>query len=337
MNIQENISLKPFNTFGIDKKARFFTAVTTIKELQEALTFGKQKNLSIIILGGGSNILLTQDLDCLVIKIKLTGIQILEENEEEVFVEVGAGEVWHEWVQFAIHKNWAGLENLSLIPGTVGASPMQNIGAYGVEIQDVFHSLKAINRNTLELEIFTKDKCEFGYRESVFKHKLKDQFVICSVVFKLSKKPTFHTEYGAIQETLSEMNVSETSIQTISEAVIKIRQSKLPDPSMIGNAGSFFKNPTISFEEFEKLKERFPEVPGYPQPNGIKVPAGWLIERAGWKGFKRGKVGVHDKQALVLVNFGDGDGAEIAKLASEIQSSVEERFGIKLSPEVNFL
>ncbi|TFV97780.1 UDP-N-acetylmuramate dehydrogenase [Algoriphagus kandeliae] len=337
MNIQENISLKPYNSFGLDKKARFFTAVESIDDLREALEFANRKKISVIILGGGSNILLTKDLEALVIKIDLKGIHVLEENDESLLVEVGAGEVWHEWVQYAIKNNWAGLENLSLIPGTVGASPMQNIGAYGVEVQDVFHSLKAFNRNTLSVEIFTAEQCEFGYRESVFKHKLKDQYVICSVTFKLSKEPIFQTEYGAIRETLKEMNVTETTIQAISEAVVKIRQSKLPDPKVIGNAGSFFKNPTVDFEVYEEIKKSYPSVPGYPQEQGIKIPAGWLIEQAGWKGFKKGQIGVHDKQALVLVNFGEGDGKEIAQLASEIQKSVQEKFGIQLTPEVNFL
>ncbi|MCS5489568.1 UDP-N-acetylmuramate dehydrogenase [Algoriphagus limi] len=337
MNIQENISLKSYNTFGIDKKARFFTAVESIEDLREALVFANRENIPVIILGGGSNILLTKDQDALIIKVDLKGIQVLEENEESVLVEVGAGEVWHEWVQYAINKNWGGLENLSLIPGTVGASPMQNIGAYGVEIRDVFKSLKALNRKTLLLESFSAEQCEFGYRESVFKHKLKDQYVICSVTFRLSKKPNFHTEYGAIKETLKEMNVPEINIQAISQAVVKIRQSKLPDPKVIGNAGSFFKNPTVDLEVYEKIKESYPTVPGYPQENGIKVPAGWLIEQAGWKGFKKGQIGVHDKQALVLVNFGEGDGQEIAQLASEIQNSVKEKFGIQLKPEVNFL
>lgn len=337
MNIQENISLKLYNTFGIDKKAKFFTAVESIEELKDALAFAKKENIPAIILGGGSNILLTKDQDALIIKIDLKGIRVLEENEDSVIVEVGAGEVWHDWVQFAIHKNWAGLENLSLIPGTVGASPMQNIGAYGVEIQDIFHSLKALNRDSLSLEIFSPEQCQFGYRESVFKHKLKGQYVICSVSFKLSKKPVFHTEYGAIKETIAEMKVSEMSIRAISDAVVKIRQSKLPDPTKIGNAGSFFKNPTIDFQLFEEIKKSYPQVPGYPQDEGIKVPAGWLIEQAGWKGFKKGPIGVHEKQALVLVNYGEGDGKEIAQLASNIQKSVKEKFGIQLMPEVNFL
>ncbi|TDQ19153.1 UDP-N-acetylmuramate dehydrogenase [Algoriphagus boseongensis] len=337
MNIQENISLKSFNTFGIDQKARFFSSAKTLEDLKAALTWAKSQNLEVLVLGGGSNILLTKDFPGLVLKVELKGIQVVSESEEEILVQVGAGEIWHEWVMYSISKGWAGLENLSLIPGTVGASPMQNIGAYGVEIQEVFQSLQALERNSLEIHSFDSKACKFGYRESVFKHELKDRYIITSVTFKLNKTPKFHIEYGAIKETLAEKGIQELSIKAVSEAVIQIRESKLPDPKKIGNAGSFFKNPTIPIAQYEKLKIQFPEIPGYPNEEGIKVPAGWLIEKAGWKGVRLGDIGVHEKQALVLVNYGNGIGKEIMDLSEKIQKSILEKFGIALNPEVNFI
>lgn len=337
MNIQENISLKSLNTFAIAKKARFFVEVRNLDELKDAIDYGKKRQLQTLILGGGSNILLTKDLEALIIKISITGIHLITETPEAILVKVGAGVVWHDWVRYSLDQGWTGLENLSLIPGTVGAAPMQNIGAYGVEIQDVFYQLEALHRPTGKLETFTREECEFGYRDSVFKNRLKDQYVICSVTFSLARNAPLHTEYGAIQETLKQMGISKITSQHVSNAVIQIRQSKLPDPAKIGNAGSFFKNPSISIHQFEDLQKTFPNMPGYPQEDKVKVPAGWLIEQAGWKGVKKGSIGVHDRQALVLVNFGDGDGKEIANLAAEIQLSVQEKFGIFLHPEVNFL
>ncbi|TXE11458.1 UDP-N-acetylmuramate dehydrogenase [Algoriphagus aquimarinus] len=337
MNILENISLKTFNTFGIDKTARFFVSVKSIEELKEALVWAKSQEVNPLILGGGSNILLTQNQETLVIKIELEGIKIVQENDEFSFVEVGAGVNWHQFVLTAIDNNWAGIENLSLIPGTVGASPMQNIGAYGVEIKDVFWSLKALNKETLEIEEFNAEQCQFGYRESIFKHELKGKYVICSVIFRLRKDPVFHTEYGAIQETLEASGIKELSLKAISDAVIQIRQSKLPDPKEIGNSGSFFKNPTIPTEQYESLKEQYISIPGYPNSEGTKVPAAWLIEQCGWKGQRFGEIGVHAKQPLVLVNYGDGDGNEIKNLAIKIQQSVIDKFGISIHPEVNFL
>jgi UDP-N-acetylmuramate dehydrogenase len=337
MKIQENISLKPLNTFGIAKNARFFTTVTNVESLKEVLKWAKGQNQKVLILGGGSNLLLTKDFDGLVVKIEIRGITAVGEDTDHIWVEVGAGEVWNDLVLYAIQKNWAGIENLTLIPGTVGASPMQNIGAYGVEIKEVFESLEALNRNSLEMEIFTAQDCKFGYRESVFKHELKDQYVICSVVFRLKKKPEFHVDYGAIQDVLKEKGITELSIKAVSDAVSEIRMSKLPDPKEIGNAGSFFKNPTVSKSKFAELKLVFPEMPGYPNSDGVKVPAGWLIEQAGWKGKKIGEVGVHAKQALVLVNYGNGDGAEIMSLSEKVMRSVSEKFGISLQPEVNFV
>ena len=337
MKIQENISLKPYTTFGIDKKAKFFTRVSTLAELKLALISAKENQSPVLILGGGSNILLTKDVEGLVIKLEIKGVQVVKEDENHLWIEVGAGEVWHELVLHSIAQNWAGLENLSLIPGTVGASPMQNIGAYGVEIKDVFHSLQAMHRDTLEIQSFDAEACQFGYRESVFKQSLKDQYVITSVTFCLSKTPAFRLDYGAIQEVLQANGVQHPTLREVSDAVIQIRQSKLPDPKEIGNAGSFFKNPTIPSSQFEQLKANYPALPGYPSSEGIKVAAGWLIEQAGWKGKRIGDVGVHAKQALVLVNYGDGSGEEIKSLSEQVQASVMEKFGIQLQAEVNFI
>lgn len=337
MKIQENISLKPFTTFGIDKKAKFFTTVKTLDELKAALLAAKEKQLPVFILGGGSNILLTRDIEGLVIKLEIKGIHLVKEDGDLLWVEVGAGEMWHELVLHSIAQDWAGLENLSLIPGTVGASPMQNIGAYGVEIKDVFDSLQAMHRETLEIQSFDAEACQFGYRESVFKQTFKDQYVITSVTFRLSKTPNFHLEYGAIREVLAANGIDQPSIRAISDAVIQIRQSKLPDPKEIGNAGSFFKNPTIPKAQFDELKASYPSIPGYPSAEGVKVAAGWLIEQTGWKGKRIGEVGVHAKQALVLVNYGGGTGEEIKKLSEQIQASVYDKFGVQLQAEVNFI
>lgn len=338
MNIQENISLKPFNTFGIDQKARFFLEAKNLSEIQEGLAFAKEANVPLIVLGGGSNVLFTKDLDGLVILNRLTGIQVVKEDEDSVWVEAGAGENWHLFVMHCLENNWGGLENLSLIPGTVGASPMQNIGAYGVEIKDTFVSLLAFHKERKELEIFDAEACQFGYRESIFKNTYKDQYIILSVQFKLSKhNHSLHTAYGAIQATLKANGIHNPSIQDISQAVIHIRSTKLPDPSRIGNAGSFFKNPTISLQEFEQLEARFVDIPSFPTEQGVKIPAAWLIQQCGWKGKVIGNIGVHKDQPLVLVNFGGGEGKAIVQLSQEIQASVLERFGIVLQAEVNFL
>lgn len=337
MNIQENISLLPFNTFGIDKKARYFVQANSEDQIKLALKEAKRLQVPILVLGGGSNILLTKDLDALVLKIELKGISVLKEDENHILVEVGAGENWHDFVLHCIENGWAGIENLSLIPGTVGASPMQNIGAYGVEIKEVFHQLTAIHRASGEEKTFDWKACRFGYRESVFKNELKDQYIISRVIFKLSKQPVLKTEYGAIRETLERMGIKEITIKHISDAVIQIRQSKLPDPKIIGNAGSFFKNPTIAISSYQELKKIFPTIPGFPNEEGIKVPAAWLIEQAGWKGKTFGKIGVHVNQPLVLVNYGGGEGEDIKSLSQKIQESVKKNFGIELYPEVNFL
>jgi UDP-N-acetylmuramate dehydrogenase len=333
--ILTNVSLKPFNTFGIDVNCMAFATFGTRQELDQLIRANQRKPL--LILGGGSNILLTKDFPGLVIKLEIKGIYLRHKNEDQLLVEVGAGEVWHELVLYCIQQDWAGLENLSLIPGTVGASPMQNIGAYGVEIKDVFHSLTALHRDSLTLKTFNAAACKFGYRESVFKNELKDQYVITSVTFALSKTPHFRIDYGAIQEVLLEKGVKQPTLKAVSDAVIYIRESKLPNPKEIGNAGSFFKNPSISNIQFDALKAQHPSLPGYTSTEGIKVPAGWLIEQAGWKGKRIGDVGVHAKQALVLVNYGAGTGEEIKSLSQQIQASVLEKFGIQLQPEVNFI
>lgn len=338
MNIVQAKSLKSLNTFGISATAAFFTEIFSHEELKEALHFAKEKNKPLLVLGGGSNILFTKDFDGLVIKNSIPGINILKEDEQHVYINVGSGVVWHEFVLFSLKNNYAGVENLALIPGCAGASPMQNIGAYGVEIKEVFHELNAIHRTDHAYQKFNNKDCEFGYRESVFKNKYKDQFVITDVTYRLSKTPQFNIEYGAIRYQLEKDGLKDLSIQAIAKAVIEIRSSKLPDPKLIGNAGSFFKNPSISIDQFEKIKEKFPELVAYPNADGtMKVAAGWMIERCGFKGFRRGDAGVHEKQALVLVNYGNAKGSEILQLCNEIKDSVFEKFGAVISPEVNII
>ena len=338
MIIQENVSLRPFNTFGFDATARHFVSITSVSQLQELLRDPQWKSVPRWILGGGSNVLITQNVEGLVIKIAITGIECVHEDEQYVWLRVGAGENWHQFVLYCVENEYAGVENLSLIPGTVGAAPMQNIGAYGVEIKDVFEELQAVEIATGQVKTFDSTACAFGYRESVFKHTLKNQYIITSVTFRLQKTPAFRVTYGDIQKTLEAMHIQELSLRAISEAVIHIRQSKLPDPAQIGNAGSFFKNPEISKSQFEALQAQYPTLPGYPvNDETVKVPAGWLIEQAGWKGYRLGSVGVHDRQALVLVHYGEGTGQQIKDLAAQVQASVDSKFGIKLSPEVNFM
>jgi len=340
--IQENISLKKYNTFGIDATARYFSTFTNTDELNELIGFNEPSTinhqLTTMILGGGSNILLTKNFDGLVLKNEILGIEKLKEDEEHVYVKAGAGVNWHQLVVHCINNNWAGMENLSLIPGNTGASPMQNIGAYGVEIKDIFYGLEAFHLEEKKIVVFNLQDCEFGYRESVFKRKFKNQFVIISVTYRLNKNPVFNTSYGAIEQELEAMGVKELSIQAISQAVINIRSSKLPDPVVIGNAGSFFKNPEIGINDFTILKENFPTMVGYNLPNGnVKLAAGWLIEQCGWKGYRNHDAGCHSKQALVLVNYGNANGAEIYALSSSIISSVQEKFGVVLEREVNII
>lgn len=337
MKVTRNASLKSYNTFGIDVKAKTLISVTNIDELISVLKNNYEEDL--FILGGGSNMLLTKDVDTNVIHIDLKGIDVVRETGESVFVKANAGENWHEFVLYTLQHNWGGLENLSLIPGNVGTSPIQNIGAYGVELKDYFYSCEAINIQTLEIVNFTAEECEFAYRNSIFKEKLKGKFIITNVVFQLTK--TNHkllTNYGAINDALKEMGVENPEIKDISNAVIKIRQEKLPDPKILGNSGSFFKNPVINAAEFEILKKQFPEIPHYSVgENNIKIPAGWLIDKAGLKGYREGDAGVHKNQALVLVNFGEATGEEILNLARKVQTEIFTKFSIQLEPEVNII
>ena len=338
MEMYHQISLRDFNTFGIDTTAKMMVRVQRIDDLQTVLHDPKLQNENRLILGGGSNLLFTRPLDALVIKIDLTGKKIISENDRYALVEAGAGENWHTFVRWTIDQNLGGLENLSLIPGNVGASPMQNIGAYGVEIKDSFHSLKAVNLITGEIQEFNKADCEFGYRESVFKRSLKNQFAIVSVQYRLKKYPDFNTSYGAIEQELERMGISEISLDSVSRAVINIRQSKLPDPRVLGNAGSFFKNPTISESEFQNIICNHPDIPHYPAAGGMhKLAAGWMIEQCGWKGKRIGNCGMHERQALVLVNYGGATGEEIYDLSEQVLQSVKSRFGVELEREVNVI
>lgn len=331
---QKNYSLKEFNTFGLDEKASFFNSFSSLKELDSALN--SKPNKELFVLGGGSNMLLTDTLDKAVLHNQLKGIHV-KEKEDHVLVTAAGGEVWHDLVLYCVERNWGGLENLSLIPGSVGAAPIQNIGAYGVELKDTFVQLEAFNISSRKIEVFTAKDCAFAYRESVFKRKLKGKYIITSVQLKLSKSPVLNTSYGAISDELSKLNKSDFTIQDVSDAVIHIRQSKLPNPAQIGNSGSFFKNPIVDQEKAAELIATHSDIPNYPAKDKVKISAGWLIEKAGWKGFRRGDAGVHAKQALVLVNYGNARGAEIWKLAQEIIVDVELKFGIQLEPEVNIL
>ncbi len=336
MMLFENISLKQFNTFGIDVAARYLAICNSLEDIEKTLANKKLKKLPLLILGGGSNVLFTQDIDAVVIKPDIKGIKLIDENKDFVWIKVGCGEEWHNLVMHCIENNWGGIENLSLIPGNCGAAPMQNIGAYGVELKDVFVSLEALDLEDGKLETFSNKECKFGYRTSIFKTTHKGLYIITSITLKLSKKHKINTSYGAIEEELKKMNCSNPTIKDVSNAVIAIRQSKLPNPTEIGNAGSFFKNPEISNEAFEALKIKFPDIPGYPiNKKYTKVPAAWLIEKSGLKGKKFGNYGVHDKQALVLVNYGGAKGADIYQLSEEIRNIVYENFGIELEREVN--
>ena len=338
MQIKENFSLRNLNTFGIEVSARYFASFSDIEQARELLSNSLVKQLPILILGGGSNILFTRNFDGIVIKNQLKGITLVNQTDTNYYIKSGAGESWNEFVTYCVENNYAGIENLSLIPGNVGASPMQNIGAYGVEIKDVFYELEALHIKTGEIHKFNLQDCQFGYRESVFKNKQKGEYIITSVTYKLNKTPVFNTSYGAIDKELENMGVKELSISAISQAVCNIRTSKLPNPKEIGNAGSFFKNPIISASLFEKLKQEFPDMPSYPQSlNEVKTAAGWLIERCGWKGRQIGDAGVHKNQALVLVNYNKATGSEIFDLSSKIIADVKGKFGIELEREVNII
>jgi UDP-N-acetylmuramate dehydrogenase len=335
--IQNNVNLLNFNTFGMGVQAKLYSQFDSVDYLKSLLE--DHPNEEILILGGGSNILFTKDFDGIVLKNEIKGFRIIEETNDEVIVESGAGENWHQFVLKCIDNNFCGIENLSLIPGSVGASPMQNIGAYGIEIKDVFEKLSAYHLPSGEIHEFNHSQCEFGYRESVFKRKLKGEYVILSVSFRLSKKPKINSSYGAIESELKKLDIHNPSIKDISNAVIAIRTSKLPDPKTIGNAGSFFKNPVVSRAILNDIKKNYEDVPFYPteNDNSVKLPAGWLIEKAGWKGKTYANYGVHKMQALVLVNYGNAKGIEILELSTHIIDDIQDKFGVSLEREVNIL
>lgn len=338
LKIESNKNLKEYNTFGVEALARFFISIHSQKELQAVLSEPKFKNVEKFILGGGSNVLFVNDFNGLVINMDIKGIEKVEEGEEFVIIESGAGVIWHDLVKYCVDNNWGGIENLSLIPGTVGAAPIQNIGAYGVELVDVFESAEAIDIKSTKVRTFEKQDCEFGYRDSVFKRRLKGEYIITSVQLRLSKNPEPNMEYGALRAKLREKSIDSPTIKDLSDAVIEIRTEKLPNPEKIGNAGSFFKNPEIQKEQYDELKSRFSTIPGYPTTdNQIKVPAGWLIEKSGWKGCREGQTGTYKNQALVIVNYGGATSEEILEFAKKIKNSVLEKFGIPLTPEVNLI
>lgn len=336
MKTDKSKSLKAFNTFGIDVNAALFASWNTLDDITAYTQSDELKSEHLLIVGGGSNMLLTQDFDGLVVKNNILGRKIIQETDTEVLVEIGGGETWHEIVLWTIEQGWNGMENMSLIPGSMGAAPIQNIGAYGVELKDVFSSLRAMDLDTGKIKEFDIEACQFGYRNSVFKNELKDKFVIVSVTLKLKKYADFRTDYGAISTELEAAGVTKLSAKAISNAVIKIRQSKLPDPKELGNSGSFFKNPIILESYYDEVKVDYPGLPAYPASQGfVKVPAGWLIDQAGWKGKQVGNCGVHKKQALVLVNYGGATGSEIFALSESIITDVIQKFGIELEREVN--
>lgn len=334
MSFLQNVSLKPYNTFGIDVIARQFYAFNSLAALQQCL----HEASPALILGGGSNILFTQNINGLVLHNTITGIELVAEDDNYYYVKAAAGENWHQFVQYCIQQQYAGIENLSLIPGNVGASPMQNIGAYGVEIKDVFHQLEAFHINDKAVVTFNSKDCCFGYRESVFKNKYRNQFIILNVTYKLHKQPVYNTSYGAIEQQLQKMQVQQLSIKAIADAVIAIRSSKLPNPQQIGNAGSFFKNPVVTTAQYETIKTKHPAVVAYSAGNTqYKLAAGWLIEQAGWKGYRNGDAGCHAQQALVLVNYGNASGQQILTLSENIIQDVYTKFGVLLEREVNIM
>jgi len=338
--ILENVSLFPYNTLKIDVRSKYFMDAKSEKDVEKDVSFIKKHDLEYFVLGGGSNVLFTENYDGFILRINIPGIELVQEGDENVWVEIGAGENWHEFVQYAIENDWAGIENLSLIPGTVGATPIQNIGAYGIEIKDVFDSLRAYRIDEEKFEEFKHKDCHFGYRDSIFKNSLKGKVIVTKVCLKLRKKPEFNIDYGTIRQTLFEKGLENNfTIRDVSNAVIEIRQSKLPDPKVTGNAGSFFKNPIIDITQYEKVKEKYPDIPSYPVSEGfVKVPAGWLIDQAGWKGKTLGNAAVHTKQALVLINkTGKASGSEIQSLSKAIKESVVRKYGIALEEEVNIL
>jgi len=332
---QEQVSLKPYNTFGIDVKARYFTQARNDDELREALSQARQRGVAVLVMGGGSNLLLTRDVDALVLHVASRGRRVLSDDAGRVVVEAEAGEPWHPFVQWSLQQGFCGLENLSLIPGTVGAAPMQNVGAYGVEIKDVFAGLTALDRETGELRDFSLEDCAFGYRDSLFKRN-PGRWLIVRVRFALSHSLQAHLDYGPVRQRLAEQGVQAPTAQAISDAICSIRREKLPDPAELGNAGSFFKNPVVPADQVVRIRAAYPGVVAYPQGDGWeKLAAGWLIEQAGWKGFRDGDAGVHRLQSLVLVNHGQASGAQLHALAQRIQADILAKFGVELEMEPN--
>ncbi|MTI88676.1 MAG: UDP-N-acetylmuramate dehydrogenase [Balneolaceae bacterium] len=337
VEIQEYVELADYNTMGVKAQARFFVEVSSETELEEILTNPRFQSQSKMVIGGGSNILFLHDFEGLVIYNQIMGKEILSETEEEVLLKVGSGENWHQLVMYCVEQGWGGIENLSLIPGLAGAAPIQNIGAYGVELEEVFVKLDTLMIQTTELRTFRKEDCDFGYRNSIFKNELKGKTIVTSITIRLKKKPDVNLSYKGLKEKITEKGIEFPTIRDVSEAVIEIRQSKLPDPAEIGNTGSFFKNPVISQNKFQLLKEKHPGIPSYPVGDKKKVPAAWLIDQCGWKGKRFGDAGVHEMQALVMVNYGNASGEQIWNLAQKIQLSVKQKFGVELVPEVNVI
>ena len=338
MNVLENYPLKKLNTFGINVKSKYLVEVNSTEEILEIIQSGKFKNLKKLVLGGGSNVLFTKDYNGLIILNKIKGKKVTYQDADSVKLLVGAGENWHELVMYTVEKGWGGIENLSLIPGNTGTAPMQNIGAYGVEIKDTFVELEALEISTGKIEKFNKEKCKFAYRESIFKNEKKNQYIILNITLELNKNPKLSVNYGEIKNDLKNKNIHLPTIKDVSEAIISIRKRKLPDPKKIGNSGSFFKNPVVNFNKLKKLKEKHPNIVNYPiNKNEFKIAAGWMIEKAGWKGKTINNYGVHKNQSLVLVNYGDAKGIEIYNLSKKIIVDIEEKFGISLVREVNII
>jgi UDP-N-acetylmuramate dehydrogenase len=335
---EENVSLKPYHTFGMEVKARHFARFHSIEALKCLILLARQEIWNLLLLGGGSNVLFLQDFDGLVLLNQIKGISESPGTNGKIRITAGAGENWNDLVNYCVMRGYGGIENLALIPGTCGAAPMQNIGAYGMELKDTFYSLEALHLHTLEPQIFHKADCNFGYRTSYFKEKGRGLYCITSITLEVDPEPVLQTGYAALKEELTQQKINNPSIQDIRDAVVRIRTSKLPDPAQIGNAGSFFKNPEVETGVWDRIKASWPEVVAYPVGEGrVKLAAGWLIEQAGWKGYREGDIGVHEKQALVLVNYGGGKGSDIAELAQRIQHSVRTRFGVLLEPEVNWV
>lgn len=334
--IEADVDLKPLNTFGINATAKHLIRLSSEDELSDILRYTAVYQGKVMFMGGGSNLLFTRDFEGLIVKVETKGIELLDEDDNFVYIRAQAGEQWDDLVDYCVQRGYGGLENLSLIPGTVGSSPIQNIGAYGVELKDVFYLLEAVSIKTGEFREFDKNECEFGYRYSIFKGEYKGLYIILSVVFRLAKNPMVNSSYGAIRDEIERMKLP-LNIESVRKAVINIRRSKLPDPLEIGNAGSFFKNPVISEQLFDRLRIEFPDVKYFTTADGYKLAAGWLIENCGWKGYRDGDAGVHKNQALVLVNYGNASGNQIKSLAEKISDSVFEKFGIRLEPEVNII